>query len=182
MSGLFYKNILLNKCEKEKWQQESICKQSINSVRNTYSYFNIFMQTLNVDQVCQVRVNSRSFGFTQTWKIILKSLFQTKEKCDSLVLSRSGFWIVWRCHGIRRVFIFLFRTNGKKGHLDENGFHRCYGNFFWKWHSEKYLITAMFKVLSQRATLTTVLWKIPYSWIFYAHGQTYVLNLSSRLW
>ena len=25
---------------------------------------------------------------------------QTKEKCNSLVLSRSGLWIVWRCHGI----------------------------------------------------------------------------------
>ena len=28
---------------------------------------------------------------------------QTKEKCDSLVLSRSDLWIVWRCHGIPRV-------------------------------------------------------------------------------
>ena len=27
---------------------------------------------------------------------------QTKEKCDSLVLSRSDLWIVWRCHGIPR--------------------------------------------------------------------------------
>ena len=25
---------------------------------------------------------------------------QTKEKCNSLVLSRSDLWIVWRCHGI----------------------------------------------------------------------------------
>ena len=24
---------------------------------------------------------------------------QTKEKCDFLVLSRSDFWMVWRCHG-----------------------------------------------------------------------------------
>ena len=25
------------------------------------------MQALNVDEVCQLRVNNRNFGFTQTW-------------------------------------------------------------------------------------------------------------------
>ena len=36
---------------------------------------------------------------------------QTKEKCDSLDLSRSELWIVWRCHGIPRVCYFcLERT------------------------------------------------------------------------
>ena len=52
--------------------------------------------------------------------------------------------------------LFLFKTDGKKGHLVENGFRHCYGNFFRKWHSESYLITAMFKVPSQeiRGTLT----------------------------
>ena len=30
----------------------------------------------------------------------------------------------------RIIFILLFRTNGKKEHLDENDFRRCYGNFF----------------------------------------------------
>ena len=33
---------------------------------------------------------------------------QTKEKCDSLVLSRSDLWIVWRCHGIPRVCCYYF--------------------------------------------------------------------------
>ena len=42
--------------------------------------------------------------------------------------------------------LFLFRTNGKKGHLNENDFRHCYGDFIRKWHSESYLITAMFKV------------------------------------
>ena len=28
------------------------------------------------------------------------------------------------------IFIFLFRTNGKKEHLDENNFLHYYGNFF----------------------------------------------------
>ena len=31
---------------------------------------------------------------------------QTKEKCGSLVLSRSDLWIVWRCHGILRVYCY----------------------------------------------------------------------------
>ena len=29
-----------------------------------------------------------------------------------------------------RIFIFLFRINGQKAHLDENDFRHCYGNFF----------------------------------------------------
>ena len=33
---------------------------------------------------------------------------QTKEKCDSLVLSRSDLWMVWRCHGIPRVYCYYF--------------------------------------------------------------------------
>ena len=33
---------------------------------------------------------------------------QTKEKCDSLVLSRSDLWMVWRCHGIPRVCCYYF--------------------------------------------------------------------------
>ena len=64
-------------------------------------------------------------------EIILKSMSQTKKKCDSLVLSRSYLWMVWRCHGILRVYryYFCFRTNGRKGHLDENDFRYSYGNF-----------------------------------------------------
>ena len=55
------------------------------------------------------------------------------------------------------VFIvIIFKSNDKKRHLDANDVRHCYGNFFRKWHSESYLITAMFKVPSQeiRGTLT----------------------------
>ena len=71
------------------------------------------------------------------------------------------------------VFLFLFRTNGKKGRLDENNFCQCYVFFskvvLWKWYSG----TAMFKVLSQqlRGTLRTAFWTIPYSWIICGHGS-----------
>ena len=33
---------------------------------------------------------------------------QTKNKCDSLVLSRSELWIAWRCRGIPRVCCYYF--------------------------------------------------------------------------
>ena len=33
---------------------------------------------------------------------------QTNEKCDSLVLTRSELWIVWRYHGIPRVCCYYF--------------------------------------------------------------------------
>ena len=36
-------------------------------------------------------------------EITLKSMTQTKEKCDSLVLSGSYLWMAWRCHGIPRI-------------------------------------------------------------------------------
>ena len=39
---------------------------------------------------------------------------QTKEKCGSLVLSRSDLWIVWRCHGIPRVCYFCLEPTLRK--------------------------------------------------------------------
>ena len=41
------------------------------------------------------------------------------------------------------LLLFLFRTNGKKGHLDENDFPHCYGKFskvvFWKLLDRSYV-------------------------------------------
>ena len=75
------------------------------------------------------------------------------------------------------LLLFLLRTNNEKWQFDKN-------NFFPKEHSESYLITAMFKVLSERlrGTFTTTFWKIPCGWIFSGYGSTYILNFSSRLW
>ena len=58
-----------------------------------------------------------------------------------------------------RVFIvvILVRTSVKKGHLDENGFRHCYGNFFRKLHSEYYFIKVMFKVPSQQLRGTSTI-------------------------
>ena len=70
------------------------------------------------------------------------------------------------------ICIFLLRTSGKRT-TDESDFRHYYGNFlkvpFWN-----FLITAMFKVLSQQlgGTLTTALEVTPYSWRFYGHEPT----------
>ena len=72
-------------------------------------------------------------------------MIQTREKWNSLVLSRVNFWMVWRHYGIPYIrFIFLFRTNGKNEHLDENEFRNGYGNYFESailkvsWYQHKY--------------------------------------------
>ena len=73
---------------------------------------------------------------------------QTKEKRDSLVFVDLTFEWYEDDMAFRVFIVIIFRTNGKKTHLYANDFRNCYGNFFRKWHSESYLITAMFKVKS----------------------------------
>ena len=59
---------------------------------------------------------------------------QTREKWDSLILSRAGIIMVGRCDCIPCFYflflIFLFRSNGIKEHLDKNDFRHGYGNYF----------------------------------------------------
>ena len=97
-----------------------------------HNSFNVFMKTLNVNEVCQVRVNSRNLGFIQTWENNTKSPC-SKQKRNMTPL----FWVdlIFECYKddmVFRVFIvvILVRTSVKKRHLDENGFRNCYGNFF----------------------------------------------------
>ena len=76
---------------------------------------------------------------------------QTREKWDFLVLSRGDFEVIRKCHSISCFhFCFLFRNNGKRQQVGENGFRRCYDNFFSKVLFLKYFITIMFTVLSQQ--------------------------------
>ena len=117
-------------------------------------------------------------------KIILKVHVPNKREmwlpCFEKIWPLNGMKMSW--YSACLLLLFLFRANGKKGHLDEHDFHHYYGSFFWKRHSERYVITAMFKVPSQqiRGTLTTAFWKIPYRFLFYGQGSTCVLNLLSR--
>ena len=118
-------------------------------------------------------------------KIILKVHVPNKREmwlpCFEKIWPLNGMKMSW--YSACLLLLFLFRANGKKGHLDEHDFRHCYGSFFRKRHSESYVITAMVKVPSQqiRGTLTTAFWKIPYSSLFYGHRSACVLNLSSRL-
>ena len=50
-------------------------------------------------------------------EITLKFMSQTKENCDSLVLSRSYLRMVWRCHGILSVHrhYFCLEPTSRKG-------------------------------------------------------------------
>ena len=57
--------------------------------------------------------------------IILNSITQAKEWPWPWVDLYEGA-MVFRIF----IFIFLFRTNGKKEHLDENDFRHGYGNYF----------------------------------------------------
>ena len=41
-----------------------------------------------------------------------------------------GFEQTYEGAMVFRIFIFIFRTNGKKEHLDEKDFRHGYGNYF----------------------------------------------------
>ena len=65
--------------------------------------FNVLMQT---SRSLRSELTVETFAFTQTWENNTSPC--AKEKCDSLVLSRSDLWMVWRCHGIPRVYCYYF--------------------------------------------------------------------------
>ena len=81
-----------------------------------------------------------------------------------------------------RVLIFLFRTNAKKGCLNEYVFRHCFSNFF---ESAILKVTwwqpCLVFLLNMRGTLTTAFGKTSYRWRFYGRGSRYVLILSWRL-
>ena len=75
---------------------------------------------------------------------------QTREKLGSLTFEWYEENMVFRV----LIFIVLFRTNVKKGLLDENDLQMVLWQFFRKCHSERYFITAMLKIHSQRLRCT----------------------------
>ena len=115
-------------------------------------------------------------------KIIRKSMSQTKEKHYSLVLSRSGLWMVWRWHGILCVYCyFCLEPTVRKD----------------TWRMRTTSVTVMvifFKIGILKVTWSQLCLKSPlnnykvhwqqirYSSIFYGHGSKCMLNLLSRLW
>ena len=128
----------------------------------------------------RLELSQKNFTFTQTRRYNTKFCDQNETTILRVDVTFEWYEDVM-VFGVF-IFIFLFRTNGKKRHLDENDF-RTIIVVTPKCHSESYLIAAMFKVPSQElwGTMTTVLWKTPYSWRFYRQGSRYIVTISSRL-
>ena len=115
-------------------------------------------------------------------EIILKSMSQTKEKCDSHNLSRS---YLWRCHGIPRVrrhYFCLEPTVRKDTWMSTISatVMVIYSKIaFWKLLDHSYVQSSFSRVTSH---IENNIMKDNPSWIIYGHESTYVLNISSRLW
>ena len=81
-------------------------------------------------------------------------------------------------YSVFSFFIFLFRSNGKNEHLDENHFRHAYGNYF----KSAVLKVTWFQLYSKFSTITrhidNGISNILYSWRFYGHGSTYMLIFS----
>ena len=122
------------------------------------------MKTLNVDEVCQVRINSRTFGSTQTWENITSSCHKQKRNVTPL------FWVglTFECYEDAMVFhvliIIFFRINGLKGHLDESDLRYFYGNFLWKWRFESSFSTVT-KHIDNRILKETLQLNILQTWV-----------------
>ena len=106
---------------------------------------------------------------------------QTREKWDSLVLTRGDFWMIWRCRSILCFhFHFLFRNNGIREQLDQKDLRRCFGNFFFrKCHSASY-VESSFSTITRH--LDKGIWKTLSSWRFHRHGSTKVSSLDQDIW
>ena len=149
------------------WNSKNVFLNKAETPSETHNLLTVFMRTLNVNKVWQVRVFRKS------------SITQTREKWDSHVLSISDFWIVWRRMWLSLFLFFLFRSNVTKWYLDESDFRNCYGSFFESAIPKVTWSQLCWSFLST-LTLTTAFWRTYYDWRFYGHGSRYVLILSSK--
>ena len=87
-----------------------------------------------------------------TVETLASSMFQTKEKCDSFVSSRSDLWMIWKCHDTRRIHNYYFCLEPTVRHLDESDFHYCYGMHskvaFWKLFDHSY-VQSSFSIITR---------------------------------
>ena len=104
-----------------------------------------------------------------------------------LALSRSDLWMVWRWHGTPRVcYYFCLKPTVRKETWMRTISVTVMVISFLKCRSKSYLITAMKKYEAHWQQHfqghPTVLRTWYPTVLFYRHGSTCVLNLSSRLW
>ena len=120
------------------------------------------MLTLIVNYVCQVRVVRKNFAFTEMWRCNTK-LHDPSERKVGLPC----FEQIWLLNSMNamvfRVFIlyfFLFRTNFKKGYLNESYFCHCYDDFF-------------------KSAILKVTWKLPGRIYIQSFFSTFTRHFSS---
>ena len=81
-----------------------------------HNSFNVFVQTLNVNEVCQVRVNSRNLALSNHGKIILKVHVPNKREmwlpCFEKIWPLNGMKMSW--YSACLLLLFLFRANCRK--------------------------------------------------------------------
>ena len=139
---------------------------------------------LNFNLVCQVRVFRKKIAFTKACRYNSKLYDPNIRKVGLPCFEWPDFWMVWRCHGILCIYvhfsIFLFRSNVRRGYLDESDFRHCFGNFF-ESAVPKVSWSQLFFLNIYEITLTTAFSKLSYSWRFYGHESRYMLIRSSRL-
>ena len=85
------------------------------------------MQTLNVDKIGRQNYR-KSLDYAQTRKYNTKFYDPNKRKMELIGFEQTCTKVPW--YSVFSFLLFFFRTNGKKGRLDENDFRHGYGNYF----------------------------------------------------
>ena len=110
--------------------------------------------------------------------MLISSMIQTTEKWDSLVLRRADFLMAKSAMVFCVfIFIFLFRSNGKKSTW-MNDFCHFYGNYFENVILKVTWYQLFSKLLTTARHIDNGAWKTSYSWKFYGHGTPCILILS----
>ena len=117
---------------------DKVCQVRVNSVG--------FIRTWEINtEVCQVRVNS--VGFIRTWEINTEVQVSNKRKmclpCFEYIWTCFEYiWMVWRCHGILCVHCYYFciepTVRMDENDWDEDDLRHCYGN--WSQLCSKFLL------------------------------------------
>ena len=113
--------------------------------------------------------------------ITLNSMTQTREKWDSLALSRTDSGILGRCHDIPS-FYFLFycleatvKNSNSMRTISVTVMVVISNVLFWKLLDFSFVHSSFWTITRHT---DHGIWKILYSWRFYGHGPTYMLTLA----
>ena len=145
------------------------------------------MQTLIANKFYQVSVDMRNVGFIQTWEIILKQVHVPNKRemwlpCFEFIWPLNSMKMPW--YSAWSLLLFLFRTNGKKGGLDENTTSVTVMIMFFESGILKVTwsqLCSKFLPNNYKAHWKQHFEKTPYSRMCFGHGSTDAQHFSSRL-